>query len=87
MHLQIHTGAVQACAHTHTYPTAINPTQFHPTDIGILRKSKPIDNPLENYKRSIANFLELITPRTFNIHSAAGMCAPPAEIPIGSTKY
>lgn len=68
------------CTHSHTYklPTAILTAQFHPTDIGIFRKSKPIDNLLQNYKRSIANFFALITTWTFNMRPVATMCVPQA---------
>lgn len=66
------------CILTHTHPTATLPAQFHPTDIGIFRKSKPIDNLLQNYKRSIANFFALITTWTFNMRPVATMCVPPA---------
>lgn len=68
------------CMHTqtYTYPSAILLAQFHPTDIGIFRKSKPIDNLLQNYKRSIANFFALITTWTFNMCPVATMCAPQA---------
>lgn len=72
---------------TNTYPTAISLAQFHPADIGIFRKSKPIDNLLQNYKRSIANFFALITTWTFNMHPVATMCVPQAWIPIGPHEY
>jgi len=61
-----------------TFPKAILSAQFHPTDIGIFRKSKPIDNLLQNYKKSIANFFALITTWTFNMHPVATMCVPQA---------
>lgn len=77
LHTHAHTNVEAECmySHTHAYictqPSAILPAQFHPTDIGIFRKSKPIDNLLQNYKRSIANFFALITTWTFNMHPVA----------------
>lgn len=62
----------------YTHLTAILPAQSHPTAIGIFRKSKPIDNLLQNYKRSISNFFALITTWTFNMCPAATMCVPQA---------
>lgn len=71
----------------HTLPKAILPARFHPTDIGIFRKSKPIDNLLQNYKKSIPNFSALITTWAFNIYPVATVCVPQSHIPTGPHEY
>lgn len=62
----------------YTYPAVILRAQFYPTNIGIFQKSKPIDNLLQNCKRSIANFFALITTWTFNMRPVATTCVPQA---------
>lgn len=80
-------ACVKQCVCMQTYastvPEAILLAHFHPTDIGIFRKSKPIDKLLQRYKKSIANFFALITTWTFNMHPVATVCVPQAWLPIG----
>lgn len=88
-HTSKHPQKLGVCMQTHTraLPEAILPAHFHPTAIGIFWKSKPIDNLLQSYKKSIANFFALITIWTFNIRPVATKCVPQAKIPIGPHEY
>lgn len=86
--IQTHTERIAFLhSNTHTHSPKQYYQHFHLANIGIFQKSKPIDNLLQNYKKSIPNFFALISNWAFNMHPVATVRIPQSHISIGPHEY